>query len=64
MPVVLILAFAASLGLHVAVLFGPQFELPVEVETMPLMAELRPIPLPPPQLAPKPEPKPEPKKPP
>ena len=63
MPVVLILAFAASLGLHVAVLFGPQFELPVEVETMPLMAELKPMPLPPPQLAPKAEPAPQ-KKPP
>ena len=59
MPVVLILAFAASLGLHVAVLFGPQFELPVEVETMALLAELKPIPLPPPQLAPKPQPEPK-----
>jgi len=57
MPVVLILAFAASLGIHVAVLFGPQFELSPELETPPLMAELKPMPLPPPQQAAKPTPK-------
>ena len=57
MPVVLILAFAASLGIHVAVLFGPQFELSPELETPPLMVELKPTPLPPPQQAAKPAPK-------
>jgi len=51
MPLVLILAFAASLGIHVAVLFGPQFELSKQVETPPLMVELKPAPLPPPQRA-------------
>ena len=50
MPVVLILAFAASLGIHLAVLFGPDFELSPEVETVPLLAELKAAPLPPPQL--------------
>ena len=47
MPVVLLLAFAASLGLHIAVLFGPEFELSPEPEPMMLMAELKPMPLPP-----------------
>ena len=51
MPLVLILAFAASLGIHVAILFGPQFELSKQVETPPLMVELKPTPLPPPQRA-------------
>jgi len=50
MPVVLILAFVASLGIHAALMFGPEIELSSEVETPPLMAELRPMPLPPPQL--------------
>lgn len=58
MPVVLILAFAASLGVHVALLFGTQIELPTEIETPPLMAELKPapIPRPPPQLEAPPSP--------
>ena len=51
MPVVLILAFAASLGIHLVVLFGPQFDLPAEPEAMMLMAELKPTPLPPPVAA-------------
>lgn len=44
MPFVLILAFAASLGLHAAVLFGPDIDLPTENEDIPLQAELRPMP--------------------
>ncbi|SDI06810.1 DUF3108 domain-containing protein [Propionivibrio dicarboxylicus] len=44
MPFVLILAFAASLGLHAAVLFGPDIDLPTENEPSPLQAELRPMP--------------------
>lgn len=59
MPFVLILAFAASFGLHVALLFGPDIELSNEVESAPLMAELRPMPrsLAPLATAAKPEPR-------
>lgn len=64
MPVALILAFAASLGLHAAALFGPEFDLAPEPEAPPLVAELRPLPpepLPPPvaQVSREPERKPE-----
>ena len=48
MPLVLILAFAASLGLHAVVLFGTDLELSAEPASTPLMAELRPAPRPPP----------------
>lgn len=44
MPVVLILAFAASLGIHAAALFGPDIELTNEPEVTPLVADLRPMP--------------------
>ena len=57
MPVVLILAFAASLGIHAALLCGTAIELPPVVETPPLLAELKPQPLPPRQSAAKPAPK-------
>ena len=57
MPVALILALVASIGIHAALMFGPHFEPTKEVETMPLMAELKPMALPPPQLATKAEPK-------
>lgn len=57
MPFVLILAFAASLGLHAVVLFGTDLELSAEPASTPLMAELRPAPRPPPLAdAAKPEP--------
>ena len=55
MPVVLILAFAASLGIHAALLFGTAIELPPVVETPPLLAELKPQPLPSRQAVAKPE---------
>ena len=44
MPFVLILAFAASLGIHAAALFGPDIELTNEPEMPLLVAELRPMP--------------------
>jgi len=44
MPVALIIAFAASLGLHAVALFGPEFDLAPEPEAPPLVAELRPLP--------------------
>lgn len=52
MPVALIVAIAASLGIHVAALFGPDFDLSGPAENEPLQAELRPQPLPPPAAAP------------
>ena len=50
MPVALLLALAASLGLHAAALFGPQLELSLENEPAPILAELRPMPRPPPEV--------------
>ncbi len=47
MPLALLLAFAASLGLHAAVLFGTQIE-NVEPEPTPILAERRPLERPPP----------------
>ena len=47
MPVALIIAIAASLGLHAAALFGPELDLSTEPEPPPLIAELRPLPPPP-----------------
>ncbi len=44
MPVLLILAFAASLGIHGMVLFGPDYELPGPSDPPPLHAELKPLP--------------------
>lgn len=44
MPVALIIALAASLGLHAAALFGPDIDLAPEPEAPPLVAELRPLP--------------------
>lgn len=54
MPVALILAFVASLGLHAAALFGPDIELAVEPDAPLIVAELKPLPaLPaPPELLP------------
>ncbi len=46
MPFALIIAFAASLGIHLAALFGPDIDLSTEPESMPLMAEMRPMPKP------------------
>ena len=48
MPLALLLAFAASLGLHAAVLFGTQIE-NVEPEPTPILAEMRPLERPPPE---------------
>ena len=48
MPAVLILAFAASLGIHAALLFGTTIELSPVIDNPPLLAELKPQPLPPP----------------
>ena len=55
MPVVLILAFAASLGIHAALLFGTTIELSPVIDNPPLLAELKPQPMPPRQIAVKPE---------
>ena len=45
MPVALILAFFASIGLHAAALFGPEIDLATEPEEPPvLQAELKPLP--------------------
>ena len=55
MPVVLILAFAASLGIHAALLFGTTIELSPVIDNPPLLAELKPQPMPPRQIAAKPE---------
>ncbi|MFZ4535233.1 DUF3108 domain-containing protein [Propionivibrio sp.] len=46
MPFALIIALAASLGIHVAALFGPDIELATEPESMPVMVELKPMPRP------------------
>ena len=54
MPFALVIAFAASLGIHLAALFGPDIELSTEPEALPLLAELRPLPHPVPQ-PPRPE---------
>ncbi len=53
MPLALVAAFAGSLFLHVAALFGTEIELPSLPEPAPLQAELR-MPPPPPAEAPKP----------
>lgn len=45
MPVALILAFVASLGLHAAALFGPEVDLSTEPEPLVLHAELRSLPV-------------------
>lgn len=44
MPVALILALAASLGIHAAALFGPDIDLAPMTEAPVLIAELRPLP--------------------
>lgn len=44
MPVALILALVASLGLHVVALFGPEIESVGEPDLPPLVAELKPLP--------------------
>jgi hypothetical protein len=44
MPVAFFMALAASLGLHVAMLLGPEITLATEPETQPLWAELKPLP--------------------
>ena len=44
MPFALLIALAASLGIHAAALFGPTIELTTEPESLPLLAELRPLP--------------------
>ena len=54
MPFALVIAFAASLGIHLAALFGPDIELSTEPESMPLLAELRPLPPPLPMPTPMP----------
>ncbi len=51
MPVALILAFAASLGIHAVALFGPDIELAVEPDAPLIVAELKPLPAPPAQPA-------------
>jgi hypothetical protein len=56
MPVVLILAFAASLGVHALALFAPDVDLSIASEPPPLVAELKPVP----KAAPLPEPMAEP----
>ncbi len=48
MPVVLILAFAASLGIHGLALFAPDIDLSIGSEPPPLVVELKPIPKAPP----------------
>jgi hypothetical protein len=53
LPVALLVAFAASLGLHVVVLLAPKIDLAPEPVALPLIAELRratPEPLPPPPV--------------
>jgi hypothetical protein len=46
MPLALLLALVASLGLHLVALFGAEFDLSNEPEPSPIMAELRPLPAP------------------
>lgn len=48
MPVALMLALLASLGVHGLVLFGPDYELPGPSDPPPLLAELKPLPKAPP----------------
>ena len=61
MPIALLLAVAASLGIHVAALFSMEFDLSTEPESLPIIAELKPELLPPPAPLPRlqPERKPE-----
>ena len=47
MPLALIAALVASFGIHVTLLFGPDFDLATEPEAVPLLAELRPLQRPP-----------------
>lgn len=56
MPFVLIIAFAASLGMHGLVLFGPELDLSIVNEPPPLVVELQPLakPVPPVELPAKP----------
>ena len=49
MPLALVFALAASLGIHAIVLFLPDVDLATEPEPLPLMAELKPLPPPQPQ---------------
>lgn len=49
MPFALVVALAASLGIHAIALFLPDVDLAVEPEPPPLMAELKPLPPPVPQ---------------
>ena len=57
MPIVLLLALAASLGVHGLVLFGSGLDPVTEPEPLPLVAEIRPMPKPaPPPLVQKPLP--------
>ena len=57
MPIVLLLALAASLGVHGLVLFGSGLDPVSEPDPLPLVAEIRPMPKPaPPPLAKKPPP--------
>ena len=48
----LIVALAVSIGIHLAMLFGADIELPSEAKVSPIMAELRPQPKPPPLFTP------------
>lgn len=44
MPAALVVAFALSLGIHLSVLFGPQFGVPLGPESPPMTIELKPVP--------------------
>ena len=44
MPAALLVAFALSLGIHLGVLFGPQFGVPLGPESPPMTIELKPVP--------------------
>lgn len=46
MPFALLFAFAASIGIHLAALFGPDIDLAPEPEPLPIVAEIRPLPKP------------------
>ena len=52
MPFALLIAIAASFGIHAVVLFGPDIDLSYEPESSPLMAELKPMPPPKPKIEP------------
>ena len=52
MPFSLIIALLVSLGVHLAVLFGPEIELPAASETPPILVELKPQQIPLPVVAP------------